>query len=335
VSNGAAATPAPEGAVELLHVVRNGVVESIHLGHVVVCDEAGQVLAALGDPARLTYVRSAVKPFQALAVLDVLDEADVELDDDALAIACSSHDGNDDQQIQAARLLAEAGLDEDALQCPPAIPRDPDTAWEQRWPYPLAHNCSGKHAAFLLATVTMGADPATYLDVEHPLQKLIAEQLRETCAADLHGPGVDGCGAPAWLLALQGLATGFARLVAGADPRLRRLRNAMQAHPELIGGPGIADTELMQADGRVVAKHGAEAVFAAGTTAAGRPVGVAVKITDGGHRADGPVTAALLQALGCTVPDSVRRPVVLGGGVPNGALQAAPAVAALAGALSR
>src|SRR3712207_479196 len=112
----------------LARLVRNDVVESFHAGHVVVCDVDGSVLASIGNADRLTYVRSSVKPFQALAVLDALDEGGMALEDDGLAIACASHDGSDEQQIEAARLLAEAGLDESALQCPPALPRDPDTA---------------------------------------------------------------------------------------------------------------------------------------------------------------------------------------------------------------
>ena len=321
---------APEQAVELVRVIRNDVVESRHTGHVVVCDGDGAILASLGDPLRSTYVRSAVKPFQALAVLEILDRAGIVLDIDSTAIASASHGGSDEQQIQAARLLAEADLDETALQCPAALPRDPDTAWHQRWPYPLAHNCSGKHASFLLASVAMDADPATYLDVNHPLQRLVADAVRDACSTDLSGPGVDGCGAPAWLVPLASLATGFARLAAGATPLLQRVRDALQSRPQLMGGPGAYDTEMMQADGRVVAKVGAEAVFAVGVTIGDTPLGIAVKVTDGGYRADGPVAATLLDALGCATPQGIRRTPVLGGGVPQGVLDVDAAVAELA-----
>ena len=314
--------------VELAHLVRNGVVESVHRGHVVVCDSAGTVLASLGDAHRLTYVRSAVKPFQALATLDLLAAGGVDLDDNALAIACASHDGSDDQQIEAARLLAEAGLDEAALQCPPALPRDPETAWAQRWPHSLAHNCSGKHAAFLYACVVAGEDPASYLRIDSPLQRRVRERLEEAVGAPAQGPGIDGCGAPAWLIPLAALATGFARLAAARTGQLARVRDAMTTHPELIGGPASADTALMTADGRVVAKRGAEAVFAAGVTGDAHGIGIAVKITDGA-RADASVTAAVLDALGVTTPERVRRPPVLGGGQVQGVLEILPPVAAL------
>ena len=319
---------APE--VELVRAVRNGVTESVHRGHVVLAGIDGSVLAALGDPRRSTYVRSAVKPFQALAVLDLLASGGVDLDDHGLAIACASHDGTDDQQIEAARLLAEASLDEEALQCPAALPRDADTAWTQRWPYPLAHNCSGKHAAFLYATVVVGADPAGYLSLGNPLQRRIRERLAASSSEEPTGPGVDGCGAPAWLLPLAGLATAFARLAAGSSPELERVRNAMTKHPELIGGAASVDTALMKADADVVAKRGAEAVFAAGLSRGADSIGIAVKIIDGGARADGPVAASVLSALGGTTPDAVRRPDILGGGRVQGALEVSDEVTALA-----
>ena len=324
---------AAEGAVVLARLIRNGVVESVHTGSVVLCDPDGTVLGALGDPARSTYVRSAIKPFQAVAFVDALDAAGVSLDDESMAIACASHDGSDEQQIQAARLLAEADLDESALQCPPALPKDPDTLWSQRWPYPLSHNCSGKHASFLLACVLAGDDPRRYLEVDSPLQQRIRDHVAEICAAEPTGPGVDGCGAPAWLLPLHGLATGFARLAADATPQLARIRAAMTAHPELIGGPLAVDTHVMQADGRVVAKRGAEAVFGTGVSAPGSGIGIAVKVEDGGARADGPVAANILEALGCAVPEAIARPPVLGGARVQGVLEVDPAVRALASAL--
>ena len=298
------------------------------MGSLAVCGPDGRVVAALGDPGRDTYVRSAVKPFQALAVLDAVDEAGLDLDDSSLAIACASHDGSDTQQIEAARLLAEAELDESALQCPPAVPRDPDTAWSQRWPYALSHNCSGKHAAFLLATTLMGQDPATYLEVDSPLQQRILERLTESCGADPQGPGIDGCGAPAWRLPLQALATGFARLAGGDTPQLARILTAMTSRPMLIGGPLSIDSRLMLADGDVVAKRGAEAVFAVGARRPGGSLGIAVKISDG-SRGDGAVAATVLSALGHAVPTDIRRPPVLGGGEVQGALEVDDAVAGL------
>lgn len=306
----------------LVRVVRDGVVESVHRGAVVLAGGDGRILGTAGDPDLPTYVRSAVKPFQSLATLALLAEAGETLDQRGLAIASSSHLGSDIHQIEAARLLALAGLDEGALGCPPALPDDLDALLTQRGPSALAHNCSGKHAAFLYAHTAAGGDPERYLDVDSTLQRRVRQALEETLGAKPQGPGVDGCGAPAWVLPLRALAVGFARLAEGTHG-LGPVLGAMRAHPVLIGGFGCEDTVLMQSDRRVVAKRGAEAVLGAGLTEAlhGRAVGIAVKVSDGASRAASPVVGAILAALGARVPASVRAPVVLGGGSPHGVIE--------------
>jgi L-asparaginase II len=309
---------------------RDGVVESVHRGTVAVVDADGALLAGLGAAEDEVYVRSAAKPFQALATLAAADAVGLDLPLPAIAIACASHVGSDDHQIEAAHLLALAGADEDALRCPPADPADRAAALGSPVPTRLAHNCSGKHAGFVLAEVAAGRDPAGYLDPDGALQRGIRDDLARTCGAVPAGPGVDGCGAPAWRLPLTALARGFARLAAGTEPALARIRTAMTARPDLVGGGGLPDTELMRADARIVAKRGAEAVFAVGARTEHGVVGVAVKIADGGNRAAGPVAAAVLAGLGLSVPEAVRAPAILGGGAPHGALEPAEALRALA-----
>lgn len=318
----------PDGAPVVVLVVRDGVVESAHRGHAAVVDVDGGLLAGLGGADVPVYVRSAAKPFQTVATLELCDAAGVALDRDAVAIASASHSGSDSHQIEAARVLALADLDETALQCPAALPTDLPALLDQRVPTPLAHNCSGKHAAFLLAQTASGHQPAGYLDPGGPLQRLIRERLADHSGAAPSGPGVDGCGAPAWRLPLSALARAFAGLAAPpAGTPLARVRDAMTARPDLIGGAGSPDTELMLADARVVAKRGAEAVLAAGLTAAdGRGIGVAVKIVDGGSRAAVPVVAALLEGLGGGVPAALLSPAVLGAGRPVGHLAVTAAV---------
>lgn len=318
------AAPAPPVVAT---VWRDGVVESVHRGCVVLASADGAVVGAMGDPERPTYVRSAAKPLQALAVLEVLEVAGwdtAELDSRAVAIACASHVGEDLQQIEAARLLALADLDESALRCPAAVPAAAAPVRPDR----LAHSCSGKHGAFLLATVAAGESPGRYLEPGARVQQQVQATLAQTTGCEPSGPGVDGCGAPAWVLPLRGMAVAFARLaaaggdVAGDRRGFARVGAAMRRHPLLVGGVGCDDSELMLGDPTVVAKRGAEAVFAAGWRDPVRgPLGVAVKVEDGGDRAAGPVAAAVLAAGGVTVPERVLRPAVLGGGVPHGRLE--------------
>ncbi|HEY8340077.1 MAG TPA: asparaginase [Egibacteraceae bacterium] len=317
-----------EAAPVVVHVIRDGVVESAHRGHAAVVDSDGGQLAGLGAPDAAVYVRSAAKPFQAAASVELCDDAGVALDADAVAIASASHSGSDTHQIEAARILALADLDETALRCPAALPSHVPTLLDQRVPTPLAHNCSGKHAAFLLAQTLRGDDPARYLDPSSALQRLVAERLADHSHAAPAGPGVDGCGAPAWRLPLTALARAFAALAApAAGSPLARVRDAMTARPDLVGGSGCPDTELMLADARVVAKRGAEAVLAAGLRAdGGRGVGVAVKIVDGNARGAVPVAAALLEGLGAGVPAALLSPPVLGAGRAVGHLTLAAGV---------
>ncbi|MGH8907389.1 MAG: asparaginase [Egibacteraceae bacterium] len=310
----------------VVRVIRDGVVESAHRGHVVVADAEGTVAVSLGDPEREVYARSAVKPFQAMGSLDLLDRAGLALDTDGVAIACASHTGSTLHQVEVARLLALADLDEHALRCPPALPWDVGTLLDQRVPTTLAHNCSGKHAGFLLATRAAGADPAAYLDQESPVQRAVRARLAEATSSEPRGPGVDGCGAPAWIVRLAGLATAFARLATG-DGSYRRVRDAMTRRPHLVDGPGEQDTVLMLGDHRVVAKSGAEAVLAVGFHSQRHgPLGLATKIEDGSSRATGPVLATALRALGGQVSEILVRPLVLGGGRPHGALEPDPAI---------
>ncbi len=312
----------------VVEVTRDGRVESAHRGHVVVAASDGRVVTARGDAGAVVFGRSALKPFQAVAVLHLLAEQGRGLDEVGTAIACASHVGGDDHQIEAARLLAEAGLDEAALRCPPALPTHVPTLLAQRTPTSLAHNCSGKHAAMLLAHVGNGGHPAGYLHLNAPVQATVPEVLRDALATPPEGPGVDGCGAPAWLVPLRGLATGFARLAGAAEGPLAQVRQAMTARPDLVGGGDTPDTLLMRDDLRVVAKRGAEGVFAAGYLheRAGA-VGVAVKVEDGAARAAGAAAAAVVEAFGAVVPTELRRQPVLGGVERHGEIRAVPDLA--------
>jgi L-asparaginase II len=318
--------PVAEAPPVLARVIRDGVVESVHRGHLVVAEPDGTVVTALGDPDLQLYPRSALKPFQALGSLDLLDEAGVTLDTEGVAIACASHTGSAAHQVEAARLLALGDLDESALRCPEALPWDLETLLDQRAPTRLAHNCSGKHAGFLLATAAVGADPAGYLVRDAPVQRAARGRLAEATSSQPCGPGVDGCGAPAWIVELRRLAAAFARLGSKRGP-YGRVAGAMRQRPDLVGGSGRADTLLMLGDHRVTVKSGAEAVIAAGFDDQWHgPLGLAVKIEDGSRRAAAPVLAAAVRALGGTASESVARPPVLGGAQPRGAIEPDPVV---------
>ncbi|WP_226961575.1 MULTISPECIES: asparaginase [Streptomyces] len=304
----------PGPAVPVLaEVVRSGVVESRHRGSLVLLGADGRVAWALGEVAEPFFPRSSNKPMQAAAVL----RAGLPLGGERLALAAASHAGAEIHQRLAGRMLAEHGLTQAALRCPESAPNF------GAGPGPrgrLAMNCSGKHASWLAASVVNGWPVADYLDPEHPMQRFVRETVVEYTGEPETAVGVDGCGAPLLALSLTGLARAFrAAVLNGPGDPLRRVADAMRAHPEYVGGEGRLDTVLMRAVPGLLAKGGAE-----GVQAVALPDGraFAFKVEDGSARASGVLAARVLAALGVDAPGVPGAPV-LGGGEPVGEVRAA------------
>lgn len=308
-------------------VVRSGVVESIHVGRVVLLDPAGRRMLEFGDVDTPIFPRSSLKPLQATAVLG----CGPRLGGSDPAILASSHSG-EPVHVEAVRVvLAASGLSEDDLGCPPALPLHQDAMLAHvragRGPERICMNCSGKHAGMLAACVAQGWPVTAYLDPDHPLQRRIAATVAEFTGAQPGSPGVDGCGAPLFPVSLAGLARSFAALVRAPDGSpARRIADSMRTHPHLVGGTGRDVTAFMRAVPGVLAKDGAEGVYAA---ALDDGTAVALKVSDGAPRAACTVLAAVLAAvlIGRGEPllaDAVRaagRVSVLGGGVVVGEVQ--------------
>lgn len=308
----------------LAHVVRSGVVESVHRGTVVVTGSDGTVETAWGEPTGLVFPRSASKPLQTVAMVT----AGLDLPPHLLALACSSHPGEPYHLDGVRDILASAGLGEHDLQNTPAYPLDErerdDWVRAGRPPSSLGQNCSGKHAAMLATAVTCGWDPGTYRQPDHPLQRLVTDTVERLTGERVAATAVDGCGAPLHLLSIAGLALAFGRLAA-APPHTSeaRVAAAMRAHPEYLGGTGRDVTDVVRSVPGLLAKDGAEAVYAVGL-ADGR--GVALKIADGSMRALPVVLAAVLRRLGAGSDELLARledAPVLGHGRPVGAIVAA------------
>jgi L-asparaginase II len=268
-------------------VVRGGFVEGHHHGSLVALRADGTVALAVGRPDAPMLPRSSLKPLQATGML----RAGLEVDDEQLALACASHSGQPEHQAVVRRLLASAGLDENDLDNTPGMPLHGPTrrAMTQagEGPSRLAANCSGKHAAMLATCVVAGWPTSGYRDPSHPLQRALRATVEELTGDEVTATVVDGCGAPLFAVSLTGLARSFARL--------GRCAAAMRSHPFLVGGEGRDVTALMSGVPGLVAKDGAEGVYAAGFDDG---LVVAVKIDDGGARARMPVVVAALRLLG-------------------------------------
>lgn len=316
----------PTPALPLLaEVVRSGFVEGHHCGSLLARAPGGEVVLSMGTPDAPVFPRSSNKPLQAVGMLTAGLGDVVGTRDDLLAIVCASHSGQRLHRELVCELLGRAGLDERALACPPALPLDEEEARavlaDGGPPTRLAMNCSGKHAGMLATSVAAGWPTKGYLDPAHPLQQAIRASVETLTGERVAAVGVDGCGAPLFALSLAGLGTAFSRLVLAPPGRdERRVADAMRAHPVVVGGRGRDVSQLMAGVPGLLAKDGAEGVYAAATADG---AAVTLKIDDGAGRAATPVLVAALRRLGIDRPvlAELAATPVLGGGRPVGAVR--------------
>jgi L-asparaginase II len=261
----------------VVEVARGSVVEARHHVHAVAVS-GGTIVDSCGDPALVTYFRSSAKPLQALPLI----RARPDLDDTEIAIACASHLHRPDQLDPVRGLLAKARATEANLECGTE-------------PNRLEHNCSGKHAGFLLLCRERGWPTEGYRLASHPCQRAILEEVAGAAEVEPSAipRAIDGCGVVTYALELERMAHAFSRLP-DLDGGLRAA-DAMRAYPELIAGPGAADTELMRLEQGWVAKGGAEGLLCA---VSHEGLGVALKVEDGSTRAVRSGLAAFLARLG-------------------------------------
>jgi hypothetical protein len=100
-----------------------------------------------------------------------------------------------------------------------------------------------------------------------------------------------------------------------------------------VGGQGRLESALLAAG--VVAKVGAEGVYAVGFTAAdGTPAGLAIKAADGSVRGVAAVVAAVLERAGIVPPGTWAPPPPLGGGRPVGEVRPTAVVEEVAARLA-
>ena len=316
--------PAP---VVVAEVVRNGFVEGHHYGSVVALESDGSVAWSVGETTSTMLPRSCNKPLQAVGML----RAGLDLDGDLLALACASHSGEDFHVDGVRRILAAAGLTEDALQNPADYPFDEasrDTAVrEGTGPARVRMNCSGKHAAMLATCVVNGWDTSSYLEPAHPLQVAIKQTFEDLTGEPVAVVAVDGCGAPLLSTSLVGLARGFRALAVAVDGPEAQVAAAIRRFPEFASGSARDEAKLLRAVPGAVGKAGAEACYAV-SLADGRTV--ALKADDGAPRVRPVLMAAALERLGVLDDPAVDAQAVretgsspvLGGGRPVGEIRA-------------
>ncbi len=325
----------PRGAAApmLAELRRGPFVESRHRGHLVQVDVSGKVERGVGDPDYVTSLRSAVKPFALVALLDAGGAEQFHLTNAEIAVMSASHHGEDAHVRTIHAVLRRAGLTQSLLACgTEGAPADTITAArlarEGEAPGPVRHMCSGFHAASLLLSRLAGWSLPDYWRPEHPSQIAAADvvaRIFRVRRSDLV-TAVDNCGVLTYAFPIASIARAFAMLAdpaGGADasqselvPALTRVRDAMIAAPEMVGGTrGASDTQLMRArPGALVAKGGAEGLRGVGILPGARgakspAAGLALKIEDGdvGARANRSVSVEALGQLGVFDADALER----------------------------
>ena len=289
----------------VVEVTRGGIVESVHIVHVAVAHADRGLIAWCGDAHRVSFVRSAIKMFQALPLAEDRVVTSFGLTSEEVALCTASHNAEPFQVAAARSILAKVGVAEDALACGPHPPMYTlaAEALERRGETPgrIHNNCSGKHAGMLALARHHGWTLDGYHLADHPVQQRVLDTLCawtgvEPSAVSL---GVDGCGLPTFALPLDRTALACARFAAAAhrgDTPATRIVRAMTDHPEFVAGTGRLCTALLRTGhGRLFAKVGAEGYYCAGVPE--QALGIALKVDDGARRASEPALLAILHAL--------------------------------------
>jgi L-asparaginase II len=280
---------------------------------VAITNPDGSLASSVGADFAPMYPRSVNKPLQAVGML----RAGLDLDGELLALVCASHSGESFHLEGVRRILALSGLEESALQMPADWPLDQqareDAIRNGLAKSALAMNCSGKHAGMIRTTILAGGDIPNYRDPDHPIQLAIVQAIDDLAHEQATNLAIDGCGAPLYAISLYALARAYGYIASASDGAEQRVATAIRSHPEYVSGTRRDELDLHRAIPGLMAKAGAEAVYAVGLPD-GR--GVAIKISDGNPRARPVAMAGVLQRLGFDheTLDAQASAPVLGGG---------------------
>ncbi len=291
----------------IAEVTRGNLIESRHRGAFVITNHNGTVVSSGGDFSSAFFPRSAIKAFQCLPMIESGAAAQLGLNDEEIALCCSSHSGEPEHVRVARSILAKAGVDEACYECGASNPIASEAVYQLvrqgDKPQQVHNPCSGKHAGMLALASFVDAPLEGYSRIDHPVQRAVAACLSRYCDVDVSKApyGIDGCSLPSWALPMDKVALGFARLGAAQDDASRRIINAAREHPFMIAGTGQFDTKIMQAVPRLFIKFGAEGVYCGSIPHAG--LGFALKCDDGAKRGAEVAAAHMLANLNVWKPE--------------------------------
>jgi L-asparaginase II len=282
----------------LAKVTRGDLVESLHLGHLIVLNPDGSTYLSKGSPELPIYPRSAIKSLQAAAML----KAGLKVEENELAIICASHSGSQLHIDLVTKMLTLRGISTSQLKnaIDKPLGEKEIISWGDSAPSQLAQNCSGKHAGMLITCQQNGWDMNTYLDLDHPLQVAVKNEIEKLSGEKVSATSVDGCGAPLFAISLNGLAKAISNLVNSKENLHQQIVSACMKYPELVAGDGRLTTRMMQAVPGLFMKEGAEGVQVCALSD-GRVV--AIKIIDGSWRPVAPIIMEIFKRWNVEMPD--------------------------------
>lgn len=297
----------------MVEATRGRYPESVHRGVAVIVDSLGHIIRSWGSIYEPVFGRSSLKFIQALPLVETGAADAFHLTPEDIAMACSSHHGEELHIKTLEMWLQKLGKDECILEC--CIPLENKKSHDLSERLSVLHNaCSGKHLGFLTTALHRNEPIEGYLLREHPVQRRVEQSLNELTNTDiLQAPyGTDGCGVPAFAIPLYNIALALARF---ADPShlhypqqkaIHRILAAVEAHPEMISGTDGFDTKLIKiTQGQVLCKAGAGGVEVGIIPSLG--IGIALKIDDGNPKAAEIAFLAILRSLGALDQDLYER----------------------------
>ncbi len=306
-------------SVELVHVIRGDVIESIHRGDVVVVDNNGDIIMEIGDANKLTFWRSSAKPFQVIPMIEAGGVEEYGFTGEEIALMTASHGGEERHVSTVKSILRKIGYDTDVLDCGKAYPMYMKAGLElakKGVDYGSAHNpCSGKHSSMIALAMLKDYDMKDYIKVDHQVQremiKVIGE-MTELGEEDIK-VAIDGCGVPVFGMPIYNMALAYAKLSKPnsvnnekRSEALKLVAKSMTENPFYVAGTERLDTVLMEVTkGRLLAKLGAESVYC--ISAMDQGIGIALKIEDGSYRAIDPVVIELLKRLNLITEEELQQ----------------------------
>jgi len=284
--------------VVLAEVTRGGIVESLHLGHLIVLNSDGTTYLSKGSPELAFYPRSAVKSLQASGML----KAGLTVSDEELAIICASHSGHQIHIELVIKMLEKRDIPLSALKNATDKPlgEKEKISWGDKPGTQLTQNCSGKHAGMLITCQQNGWDLDTYLEMNHPLQIAIKNEIELLAGEKVSASTFDGCGAPLFAISLTGLARAISTVVKSNEAIYKQIVTACTEYPELVAGEGRLTTRMMRAVSGLFMKEGAEGIEVCALSD-GRVI--AIKIIDGSWRPVAPIIMEVFKRWGVSMPD--------------------------------